>query len=231
MPIPESPLSSESEELFVLPPFDMLELDEREHLVKKIRLHNFAADDILYAQGQENVPLFFLCSGLIKLSCTASQGRECVLHLIRPKSFVDAAVLFYEGGMPYSAIAINNGMLYALEKNVVLGLMHGNAAFSLRMMKLMAARQRLFINKLVGSQGRISVTCRVSSWLLHRSRMEGTNILYIDISRELMARLLGVTRESMSRELSRLAELGYIAVARRQITLLEKKALQKLANM
>ncbi|MCR5814228.1 MAG: Crp/Fnr family transcriptional regulator [Desulfovibrio sp.] len=231
MPITEPRLSSENEGIFLLSPFDVLEQHEREELTKKARLHAFSAEEVLYAQGQEDAPLFFLCSGLIKLSCSASHGRECVLHLIRPSSFVDMGVLFYEGGMPYSAIAINQGTLYLFEKSLILGLMQSNAAFALRAMKYMAARQRLFINKLVGSQGRISVACRVSAWLLHRSRMDGSEILYLDISRELMARLLGVTRESMSRELSRLAELGYISVDRRRITLLDTKALQKLANM
>ena len=45
-----------------------------------------------------------------------------------------------------------------------------------------------------------------------------------------MARLLGVTRESLSRELSRLNRLGYIALQRRSIEILDKDALQKLAT-
>ncbi|MBQ7617964.1 MAG: Crp/Fnr family transcriptional regulator [Desulfovibrio sp.] len=215
--------------LFSQAPFDVLELEQRACLEQNFRLFSFEACDELFAQGQRDVPFCYICAGQLKLSSSAAQGRECVLHIIRPGTVLDVSVLFFEGGLPYAAVALTEGSYCVFEREVIFKLMSANFSFVAKLMRMMAARQRLFINKLVGSQGRISVSCRVSSWLLHRAKMEHNDELHFDIGRELMARLLGVTRESLSRELSRLAELGYIRVERRCIVLLEKKALQKLA--
>lgn len=212
-------------------PFDSLTDEEKEFLIGKAKLFSFSRDDILYDQGKSDFSPIYVLSGQVKLSCTASHGRECVLHIIRPKALIDAAVLFYEKNLPYSAFAIGEGQAILFDRANFLDLITKNNSFSGKLFRMMSMRQRLLINKLVGSQGRISVSCRVASWLLHRCRMEGTDILSIDITRELLARLLGVTRESLSRELSRLNGLGYIAVARRSVHILEKAALQKIAVM
>ena len=55
-------------------------------------------------------------------------------------------------------------------------------------------------------------------------------MLQLDVSREVLARLMGLSRESLSRELSRLAGQGLISVERRRIALLQKEALQRLAD-
>lgn len=219
------------ESLFSSPPFESVSAEARQTLVLRSRFVPFSQDEVVFSQGERVHVLAFVCSGHIKLSSTAAQGKECVLHIIRKNSFLDLGVLLYESGLPYSAIALSCGVLAVIDKEVFLEILAKNFAFCLRCMRFLTARQRLFINKLVGSQGRIAVSCRVASWLLHRSRMEGTDELHFDIGRELMARLLGVTRESLSRELSRLAEMGYIAVERRSIALLDKNALEKLTRL
>ncbi len=210
-------------------PFSAMDEKVRDAIMHKSRLIRFLAGEPLYLQGQEGYPLYFLTEGLVKLSATASHGKECVLHIIRPGTFVDLGMLFYEGGSPCSAFAVSSSKAYLLDKNQILLVMTEYPLFALEIMRRMTLRERLFINKLVGSQGRISVACRVSSWLLHRSRMEGGNVIFLDVNRELMARVLGVTRESFSRELSRLQGAGAISVKRRAITLLDKKILMKEA--
>ena len=212
-------------------PFDVLVEEERQSLGRKAKLLTFSRDDALYTQGKNNFVLIYLVSGQVKLCCSASHGRECVLHVIRPGTIIDAGVLFYEESMPYSAVAISNGQAISFEKEAILAVCTRNANFSVKILKLMTARQRLFINKLAGSQGKISVSCRVSSWILHRSRMEGADTILFSVNRELLARLLGITRESLSRELSRLKSLGYIDVTKRQVQILDKAALQKISLM
>ena len=70
----------------------------------------------------------------------------------------------------------------------------------------------------------------VAAWLLHRSKMEKTDALDLGVSREILARLVGISRESLSRELSRLAANGLISVERRRVLLLDRAGLQKLAD-
>ncbi|MBQ7584656.1 MAG: Crp/Fnr family transcriptional regulator [Desulfovibrionaceae bacterium] len=209
--------------------FDELTQPQIGALIQKAKLISFERRDIIYAQGQEELNPLILQSGLIKLSCNVSRGRECILHIIRPDAFVDLGVLFYEAGIPYTAIAVNAGKALSLDRNWFLATLGANGKFASKIIKIMVARQRMFINKLASSQGRISVSCRVSSWLLHRSKMVMSDFLNLDLNRELLARLLGVTRESLSRELNRLNQLGYISLTRKTVKILDKEALSKLA--
>ena len=67
--------------------------------------------------------------------------------------------------------------------------------------------------------------------LLDRSRMEeGRRQLELPGTRELMARLLGLSRESLSRELNKLAREGAIRLERRRVELLDMAALERRAQ-
>lgn len=210
--------------------FAVLSDDERLALARRARLRAFAGGDVLFREGQESVDPAFLLSGLVKLSRSAARGRECVLHLVRPGRMLDAGVLFYEGGLPATAMGVKEGRLLWLDKSALLAALRGNAALGLGLIAALSLRQRLFINKLAGSQGRISASRRVAAWLLHRAKMEKAETLDLGVNREILARLIGISRESLSRELSLLAGNGLISVERRRVVLLNRAGLQKLAD-
>ncbi len=210
--------------------FAVLSDGERLALAGRARLRVFAKGEVLFREGQESADPAFLLSGLVKLSRSAARGRECVLHLVRPGRLLDAGVLFYEGGLPATAVGVKEGRLLWLEKPALLAALRGNAALGLGLIAALSLRQRLFINKLAGSQGRISASRRVAAWLLHRAKMEKATTLDLGVSREILARLIGISRESLSRELSLLAGNGLIRVERRRVVLLDEVGLQRLAD-
>lgn len=232
--MPESPLKEPAQQAVLTALgnglFAVLRSEERLALAGHARLRAFAKGEVLFREGQESADPAFLLSGLVKLSRSAPRGRECVLHLVRPGRLLDAGVLFYEGGLPASAMGVREGLLLWLDKRALLAVLRGNAALGLGLIAALSLRQRLFINKLAGSQGRISASRRVAAWLLHRSKMEKTDALDLGVSREILARLVGISRESLSRELSRLAANGLISVERRRVLLLDRAGLQKLAD-
>lgn len=71
---------------------------------------------------------------------------------------------------------------------------------------------------------------RVAAWLLHRSKMEKSATLRLGVTQEILARLMGISRESLSRELSALSSAGIIDHKRRCITLLDHDALLQRAQ-
>ncbi len=211
-------------------PFSALSDEERLLLSGKARLGAFAAGEVLHAEGQKGADAGFVLSGLVKLSCSAQRGRECVLYLVRPGHWLDLGILFYEGALPTSAIAVNAGQILWLARQPLLQVLAGNPRLSLQVMASLALRQRVFIHKIAGSQGRISARRRVAAWLLHRARRTGSDTLELDITREILARLIGLSRESLSRELSALSAEGHIELARRRIRLINRHALRRLAE-
>ena len=171
-----------------------------------------------------------LLTGMIKICRHSSQGKECVLHLVRPGRLLDAGVLFYEEGLPVTALGVQAGTVLRLDRKALLEALQHEAALGLALLTAMSLRQRLFINKIAGSQGRISVSGRVAAWLLHRAKMEKSATLDMGVTQETLARQMGISRESLSRELSALASAGLIDRNRRRITLLDADALRGRAE-
>ena len=187
-------------------------LDERETglVLGTGRLAEMRAGDVLFREGDEIRHVPFVLSG---------------------EAFPDPGALFYEAPLPATAVALGPGRLLWLERATMDRLLDGNPRLARWLLQVLAARQRLFVNKVAGSQGMISVSRRVAGWLLHRSRMEeGRRQLELPGTRELMARLLGLSRESLSRELNKLAREGAIRLERRRVELLDMAVLERRAQ-
>ena len=82
--------------------------------------------------------------------------------------------------------------------------------------------------RLAFSQGKISVRRRVAGWLLHKARVEKSAALDDGITREVLAGLLGLSRESLSRQLSRFVQEGVIRLERKNIVILDDEALRRV---
>ena len=168
----------------------------------------------------------------MRLAC----GAQRITSPLRPFQVpeIDAKegrrVFTYASDDRTSSLGVREGRLLWLDKRALLAVLRGNAALGLGLIAALSLRQRLFINKLAGSQGRISASRRVAAWLLHRAKMERTDVLDLGVSREILARLIGISRESLSRELSLLAANGLVSVERRRVVLLDGAGLQRLAD-
>ncbi len=213
-----------------LGPLAALSPEERRFLGAHARVLSFTQGALLFREGEAAADPMLLLGGMVKLCRHSAQGKECVLHLVRPGRMLDAGVLFYEKALPVSAVAVQDGSVLRLERKAVLESLQRDHALGLALLEAMSLRQRLFINKIAGSQGRISVSGRVAAWLLHRAKMEKSATLRLCVTQEMLARQMGISRESLSRELSALASAGLIDRERRNITLLDPDALRSRAE-
>ena len=211
-------------------PFAAMSEAERQKLAQHSRLQPFSLGATLFREGEAATDPMLLLSGMVKLCRHSAQGKECVLHLVRPGRLLDAGVLFYEEGLPVTAIGVQAGTVLRIERKALLESLHNEGALGLALINVMSLRQRLFINKIAGSQGRISVSGRVAAWLLHRAKMEKSATLSMGVTQETLARQMGISRESLSRELSALASAGLIDRDRRRVTLLDADALRERAE-
>lgn len=211
-------------------PFALLDREDRARLAAGAICRKFCRGEVLYREGQQAARVGVLLEGLVRLSCHASRGRECVLYLIRPGHWLDVGMLFYAEGAPSSAVALSAGQVLWLENDVLRAVLEHSPALTLELLRLQSIRQRLLMHKLASIQGRPAASRRVALWLLHRARMEQTDTLTLTVSREILAQLIGMSRERLSRELHALAARGCICLKGRQVRLLDREALRRLAQ-
>lgn len=207
--------------------FPELTAQECSRLADSSRVVNYSKNEWIFAEGEQLGSADWLLSGSVELLKGSMAGKNTILHVVREDHFLDHCIFFGSGQAFVSALALTKCVILRIDAKVLRSILMGNAAFAMRLMKALAIRQRMFINKIAVSQGKISVRRRVAGWLLHKARVGQTNVVDDGITREVLAGLLGLSRESLSRQLSAFAEDGLVRLEKKAIIIQDDKALRR----
>lgn len=207
--------------------FPELTAQECSRLADSSRVVNYSKNEWIFAEGEQLGSADWLLSGSVELLKGSMAGKNTILHVVREDHFLDHCIFFGSGQAFVSALALTKCVILRIDAKVLRSILMGNAAFAMRLMKALAIRQRMFINKIAVSQGKISVRRRVAGWLLHKARVGRTNVVDDGITREVLAGLLGLSRESLSRQLSSFADDGLVRLEKKAIIIQDEKALRR----
>ncbi|WP_298068837.1 Crp/Fnr family transcriptional regulator [uncultured Mailhella sp.] len=191
------------------------------------RFRIYSKGEWIFSEGVQLFSAYWLESGRVELIKGTLSGKGSILHVMCAGRFIDLCALFGGGTAFYSALALEQSRVLQIESAALLAELKANAALSLRLMRELAARQRMFINKISASQGKISVRRRVAGWLLHKARVEDSPVLKDDVTREVLAGLLGLSRESLCRQLGQFSRDGVIRLERKSIVITDAQALRR----
>ncbi len=213
-----------------LPLFAPLSDAERNRLAEACRIRVFARGDTLLHEGTMAEGMYVVLSGVVKVARFGTDGRESVLHLVRAGNTLGEAAVFQQGSFPASALAVDRVTALYVPASTLLELIRENADLALRMLAALSLRLRMFSHKLA-TQGQVDASRRLALYLLHRSQLAAGNpVIRLDVSREVLGNLLGLARETLSRQLSRFVELGVIGLNGREIVLRDREGLRRLAE-
>jgi len=208
--------------------FPELSAEECARLASSSRLVNYAKNEWIFVEGESLGLADWLVSGNVELLKGSMSGKNTILHVVREEHFLDHCIFFGSGQAFVSALALSRCSVLRIDAKVLRSVLMDNAAFAMRLMKALAIRQRMFINKIAVSQGKISVRRRVAGWLLHKARVGRTNVVDDGITREVLAGLLGLSRESLSRQLSAFADDGLVRLEKKAIIIQDDRALRRI---
>lgn len=223
-------LSTPVDLLASLPLFTSLSAGELTALASVVRVSTYARGVFVFTEGEHGGGFHILVQGLIKLCHVTADGREAVLHLIRPGNMFGEAAVFQDGAYPASAVVVEEARTLFLPTSPLKQLIAANPELALRMLGALSLRLRMFTRKLESMTTR-DASQRLAAYLLHRSRLQGqTEQLKLDVSREVLASMLGTARETISRVFSRLADTGIITLKGRTLCIMDLARLQQVAD-
>ncbi len=213
-----------------LPLFAPLSDAERERLTMACRVRSFARGETLLHEGTAADGMYVVLSGVVKVVRFGSDGKETILHLVRNGNTLGEAAVFQQGTFPASALAVDQVSALHVPADILICLVRENPDLALRMLAALSLRLRMFSHKLA-AQGQVDAARRLALYLLHRSQLDGGNpVIRLDVSREVLGNLLGLARETLSRQLSRFAELGVVGLNGREIMIRDREGLRRLAE-
>jgi CRP/FNR family transcriptional regulator, dissimilatory nitrate respiration regulator len=181
----------------------------------------------LFHMDQKSFGFFVVQSGAINLHRIDSKGREVVLCVFRGGDSLAEGTLTSLTAYPADARAMEPSRVLVIDRTGFLGFMRSHPDVSIRIMESMGLRLRVLVGQLEGRKSLESGT-RLITWLLRYSRSVppgcGRAVVLENPKRELAAEI-GITPETLSRMLTRLADKGLIVVKGRSISIPDPTAL------
>jgi len=214
----------EKPEIARLPLFREMQEEQRERIFSGSFLQVFPPQLTLFEVGQHADFLHVLVDGLVELYAT-SAGRDTTMRIIEPvTSFIQAAVVT---DMPYlmSARTLAPSRILLIPAPLMRDVIKEDTALMQATMRELAIAYRNMVRALTDMKLRQSAE-RLGNLILQQERRQGgTGTVRLRAEKRLLASLLGMTPENLSRAFAVLGSHG-LAVNGAELTIVDRAALE-----
>ena len=215
--------------------FELLEgLDEGffQALAISAEVLELGAGTALYREGEPSGAVYFMREGRAKLyrSSGGPKARDQILGVVGDGSVLGLGAALEGRPQSQGATALTDCVLYAVFRDDLFDVMGRFPAGAVRLNRVLAARARE-LEDLVGDLVFRSAPQRVARMLLNLATEEGRVtkrgvVFEPSLSRQEMAEATGISREALSRALSRLAQEDILALDGKTIAILKPAELR-----
>ena len=213
-----------------LPLFASLTESQARVLAAACVLRPVGKGHMFFVEGDEALGLFVLTAGKVKIFRAVPDGREAVLHVFGPGEPFGEVAVFEGRKFPASAQCVEAGESLFLPRRDLEKAIAADPGLAMNLLAALSRRLRGFAAK-VEALTLMETPQRLAAYLLHMSGEQGdADVLRLDLSKGLLAGVLGTARETLSRTLSRMGEQGILEVDGRRVRLLDKESLSRLAE-
>jgi CRP/FNR family transcriptional regulator len=222
-------VSRKAELLSRIPLFSGLGAAEIEALAQRAVEKQYAADDMLFWEGEPCAGIFLIGEGSCKIFKTSASGREMMLALETAPSTVAELPLFDGGPYPASVRAVTPLLAYFIDKNGFQQVCRQHPEVALKVLAVVGRRLRHLV-MVVESMTFGSVTQRLAKLLLDASREQGGGEFTLPLTHHEIASRLGTVREVVSRNLARFKGEGLIQMEGRKVSITDREGLEREAE-
>lgn len=211
-----------------LPFFATLNEEQIENLGKIARFTSIKRGQTLFRQGEPVEGMFFLLSGQLKIFKLAPDGKEHILHIIRPgQGFAEAAL--FMNGYPAWCDALQKSEVVCLPKSRFLELLTAEPDLSLGIIASMSQYLRRFADQIEDLSLK-DVSARLARWLLATSEENGRDFWDLAITKGQLASQLGTVSETLSRTLRKFQDSELLEVRGKFMKIKNREELKKIAE-
>ncbi len=217
-----------------IPLFSALEIEQLREISKISKLKNISKNKIIFLEGDSYLGFYIVLKGSIKVFKSSEEGKEVILHIIKPP-FPFADVPLFEGGnYPASAQALEDSIVLFIPKNDFIDLLGKNPSLSLKIIAGFAKRLKKMSIQ-IEEMTLKEVTNRLAKYLFDEIKKNGTqnlpeHFIKLTISKTTIASLLGTVTETLSRTFKKLQDEKILRVNGKTIFILDFERLKELVR-
>ena len=198
---------------------------------------DYDAGEEIVGEGEPVKALGSIVSGVVALHKTLEDGRRQMVGLLFPSDFIGRPLREFA---PYEAIAISPVKMCLFHRSKFEKVLLGSLSLERRLLEMMldeldAAREWMVLLGRKTARERVAsfimILARRQAMLERRPLARGLS-LDLPLSREAIAEYLGLTIETVSRQLTQMRKSGLIDIAgRKTISLLDIDVLTELSGI
>ena len=194
-----------------VPLFALLTAAQAESVADAVVKRRFKRGEIVVEQGEKSNTLFIILTGRVRVVTSDKRGREVILATLNPGDYIGEMSLI--DNEPHSATVraeVQTDML-ALGRAVFARCLPENCSMAFAIMKGLVQRLRQADRK-IESLALMDVYGRVARSLLEFAQpdKDGLPVIRERISRQDIAKMVGASREMVSRVMKDLEDRGFI---------------------
>jgi len=184
---------------------------------------------IIFMEDEPGKAFFFVKSGKVKIYRTSPEGQQHIIHIFGPGEVFAEATVFADVTYPATAEALEDSQIGVIDNADLEALIQEDTALALSIIKILAKRLRMASEE-IRNLAVMDAAGRTAMLLLQLAEQYGEKtpdgiIIALDVPRQELANMAGITRETLARVLSRFNENGIIQLDKYRIIIRDMEAL------
>ncbi len=194
-----------------------------------LREKHFKKGEAIINQNEVCARIFLVLSGRVKLTLTSLSGDEQVLEILETGGTCSCHTSLGEAKCGWTAVAMEPTSVWFVRKDVFVKLARTNPNLMAALNALFSDRIQCF-TRLVGELTLYSGRERLARYFLSlpTASPQHPDIVNLHLTREELAQLLNMTRETVMRQLAYLVKAKCITATTRRSFILNREALAKV---
>jgi len=193
-----------------VPLLSVLSEEELALLARVVTRKSYTRGSQILGAGDPTDSLYILISGRIKVLMSDLDGKEVILAILEPNEFVGEMGLIDNSPRSANVVALEPCEVVCISKSDFKRCLADNFEMAMTVMRGLVKRLRDADNQ-IGSLALMDVFGRVARLLLETAEVVGgEKVVTKKLSKQDIARMIGASREMVSRVMKHLQEAGYI---------------------
>jgi CRP-like cAMP-binding protein len=200
-----------------------------EEFASHMRRRAVSRGTTIFSKGEAGTGLFGVIGGAVKISVLSAEGKELVINIIQPGEIFGEIALLDGGPRTANATAVSDCQLFVLERRDFIPLLQRQPDIAVKFIEILCRRLRRTSGQLEDAIF-LDLPSRLAKTLLQLGHAAGKPdaARRLAITQRDIGQMIGVSRESINKQLRDWAERGWIRLERGAITILKPNLLAEV---
>jgi CRP-like cAMP-binding protein len=210
--------------------FDLLSPEELEKINQKHYEVQFNARETIFKQGTSFTHIICITSGLVKAYIEGYNKKNFIIRLVKAGDMVAGPGMFTDYRHHFSVAAIEESSACFIDVNVFQEIILNNTKLAFELLKRSHSRDIFHFDKFITLTQK-QMPGRVADTLMYLYKeIYLTNPFYLTLTRQDLAELASMTKESVIRILKEFKDAGFISINGNEVKILNEKVLVNISE-